>query len=174
MSAMLDPRYKSLLNSIQLNSAKDEVLKILNGDASCSSSVHSVSPSSHQESEDPPPKKSRFPHLTRVLEEKVKEGLQIASKRPHGELELEQFLEKVHAYPDDKDPLQFWVETREIYPTLTSVAFDILCIPGSFAPVERVFSIAGHVTTGKRNRLLGKNLEHENIMIKANKYYLYC
>ena len=138
MSAMLDPRYKSLLNSIQLNSAKDEVHKLLNGDASCSSSVHSVSPSSHQESEDPPPKKSRFSHLTRVLEEKVKEGLQRASKRPRGELELEQYLEKVHAYSDDKDPLQFWVETREIYPTLSSVAFDILCIPGSSAPVERV------------------------------------
>ena len=108
-----------------------------------------------------------------MLEEKIKEGLQRASKRPRGELELEQYLEKVHAYPDDKDPLQFWVETREIYPTLSSVAFDILCIPGSSAPVERVVSIAGHATTGKRNRLSGKNLEHQ-IMIKANKYYLYC
>ena len=157
-STLLDPRYKSLLNPVQLNSAKQEVLKLLNCDSSNSSSVHSASSSSCQELEEPPPKKkSWFSHLSKVLEEKVKESLQRASKRPHGGLdELEQYLEKVQTYPDDVESLQFWAEHREMYPALSSVAVDIL---STSAPVEGVFSTAGNATTGKRNRLSDKNLE---------------
>ena len=178
ISTMLDPRYKSLLNPIQLDSGKENTLMLLkdsNGDSSGSSSVHSGSPASgHQESEDQPPKKrSRFSHLSKLLEQKAKEGLQRASKRPHGGLELEQYLENVHSYPDEEEPLQFWVEHREMYPALSSLACDILSIPCSSAPVERVFSIAGHATTGRRNRLSDKNLERE-IIIRKNKDYLYC
>ena len=174
VSTLLDPRYKPLLNPVQLNSGKEEVLKLMkeaNGDSSASSAC-SGSPSSHQESEDAPPKKkSRFSHLSKVLEEKVKEGLKKASKQPPGGLQLEQYLENVHTFPDEKDPLEFWIENREAYPTLSSVAVDILSIPCSSAPVERVFSTAGNATTGKRNRLTDQNLERE-VLIRKNKDYL--
>ena len=53
----------------------------------------------------PPTKRSRFSHLSKLLEKKVKEGLKQASKQPPGGLQLEQYLENVHTYPDDKDPL---------------------------------------------------------------------
>ena len=83
-------------------------------DESSSSSFCSGSPS--QEAEDPPPKKrSRISHLSKVLEQKVKEGLKRASKQPPGSVQLEQYLENVQAYPDEKDPLESWVENRETY-----------------------------------------------------------
>ena len=56
VSTLLDPRYRPLLNPVQLKSGKEEVLKLMkhaNGDLSPSSAC-SGSPSSHQEAADPP------------------------------------------------------------------------------------------------------------------------
>ena len=44
---------------------------------------------------------------------------------------------------------------------LSLAAQEILVVPASSAPVERVFSTAGDATTGKRNRLKDFNLERE-------------
>ena len=173
-STLLDPRYKPLLNPTQLSSAKVELLKMLkdsNGSSSESSSVQSGSPSTRHHEDPPPTKKYRFSHLSKVLEEKAKEGLHKVSKRPPGELEMESYVENIHAYPDDNDPLSFWIQNQEKYPAMASVAFDVLTIPGSSAPVERVFSTAGHATMGKRNRLTDQNLERE-VIIRKNKKYL--
>ena len=62
---------------------------------------------------------------------------------------MESYVENVHAYPDDNDPLLFWIQNQEKYPAMASVVFDVLTIPGSSVPVERVFSTAGHATMGK-------------------------
>ena len=85
VSTMLDPRYKSLLNPTQVNHGKVELLKMLKdyscGDSSTGpSSSQSESPAQHVE-EPPPKKKSRFSHLSKLLEEKAKAGLHKASKR---------------------------------------------------------------------------------------------
>ena len=69
------------------------------------------------------------------------------------------------------DPLVFWASEKQTYPLLSEVAADILVIPGSSAPVERVFSSAGESTTGKRNRLKDENLERE-ILLRKNRQYL--
>ena len=129
---------------------------------SSSSSAHSGSPAAHQEEpEGPPPKKrSRFSHLTKVLEQKLREGLEKAAKHSCGELEWEQYMQAVHSVGDEDDPLSFWLEHQEAYPLLSSLALDVLCIPGSSAPVEGVFSTA---TSTKRNRLAGKSLEQESL-----------
>lgn len=37
---------------------------------------------------------------------------------------------------EEVDPMQFWIENEGTYPLLTSLAFDILSIPASSAPVE--------------------------------------
>ena len=73
---------------------------------------------------------------------------------------------------DDDDPLSFWVEQKDLYPLLFSLAVDIMSIPGSSAPVERIFSTAGDATIGKRNRLAHTNLERE-VLLKKNKGYMY-
>ena len=52
---------------------------------------------------------------------------------------MESYVENIHAYPDDDDPLSLWIQNQEMYPSMASCAFDVLTIPGSSAPVERVF-----------------------------------
>lgn len=55
---------------------------------------------------------------------------------------------------------------------MSDVAFDILTISASSAPIEREFSTAGHVSAGKRNRISGQNFERE-VLIKKNKSFLW-
>ena len=56
------------------------------------------------------------------------------------------------------------------YPLLAPLAQDLLSAPASEAYVERVFSVCGELTAGKRNRLT-KSLE-KRIILKMNlKYY---
>jgi hypothetical protein len=66
--------------------------------------------------------------------------------------------------------LKFWVMNANKYPLLAPLAQDLLSAPASEAYVERVFSVCGELTAGKRNRLT-KSLE-KRIMLKMNqKYY---
>jgi len=48
------------------------------------------------------------------------------------------------------DPLHFWAHRENIYDKLSSVAEDITSAPASQAYAERVFSVCGMLTTGRR------------------------
>jgi len=94
VATALDPRYKLLLNAVQLGSAKKELFKRLkeaakkkNGTSSTSDSESlSQDISITDRCEEPPTK--RFRHLNRVLEARVKEGLRQTSSLPQGGLRL--------------------------------------------------------------------------------------
>ena len=89
-----------------------------------------------------------------------------------GEQELQMYMTAgMSAVSNSLDPVSMWMEQSTKYPTLSTLAIDTLIIPGSSAPVERVFSTAGNATIGKRNRLADKNLERE-VLIRKNKDYL--
>ena len=70
----------------------------------------------------------------------------------------------------EDDPFDFW-NTIKNYPIITSIACDILSLPPSTAPMERVFSTSGESTSGKRNKLTDNNLERE-VLLRKNKKYL--
>ena len=70
------------------------------------------------------------------------------------------------------DALDFWVKSESLFPILSKLACDVLVVPASLAPVERIFSIVGNACIGKGNRLIGNNLERE-VLIKNNKDYLH-
>ena len=84
--------------------------------------------------------------------------------------ELEWYLSEPIAQ-ENEDPLDFWTTNQSKHPCLAPVAFDMLVIPTSSATVERVFSTAGIVTSGRRNHLQDKNLEGE-VLIKKNRNYV--
>lgn len=102
-----------------------------------------------------------------------KEGLKQKSKHPPGKSEIDRYFDSLEplAAADDADPFEYWLSQQATYPLLSSIAVDILTIPGSSAPVERVFSTAGESTMGKRNRLSDHNLERE-VLLRKNKHFL--
>jgi len=56
------------------------------------------------------------------------------------------------------------------YSLLAPLAEDLIAAPASEAYVERVFSVCGELTAGKRNRLT-KNLEARAFLKLNRKYY---
>ena len=64
--------------------------------------------------------------------------------------------------------VSFWIQREKKYHPLPLI---LLAIPSSSAPIERTFSTAGESSSGKRNRLMDKNLEQE-VLLHKNKAYL--
>lgn len=51
------------------------------------------------------------------------------------------------------DPLKWWKHHQDIYPNLSRMAKDHLCITATSVPSERLFSAAGDIITSRRNKL---------------------
>ena len=66
--------------------------------------------------------------------------------------------------------LDFWIVNEMKYPLLAALAQDLLSASASEAYVERVFSVCGELTAGKRHRLM-KGLEKRILLKMNNKYY---
>ena len=58
-----------------------------------------------------------------------------------------------------EEPLEYWINHKNVYPLLFKLAQQFLCTPASFVPSERVFSKCGEVVSKKRNRLSPKSVE---------------
>ncbi len=73
------------------------------------------------------------------------------------------------------DPISFWdshlFARNPAYNILPGIALDILAIPATTAPVERVFSHAGCALGLRRLRLTDVNLERE-VMMRFNKRFM--
>ena len=88
-----------------------------------------------------------------MIEQKFKEGMKRKSVNPPGYSEVERYFDAVESLADSTDPLLYWQNRILEYPLLSTVALDVLTIPESSAPIERVFSTTGESTGGKRNWL---------------------
>ena len=197
-STLLSPPYRKFLNSAQEVKAKYFLLELMISNrtdhegqlpqpmelessntlgSSSSDQFDNAADGNYeqsQEAEELPTK--RFKHLDRVskllereeLDDQESDEMQI-SKEEH---QLNDYM-KIKANSEDRrlDPFDYWVKRKEQFPSLSTVACDILATPASTAPVERIFSSGGEVTRGKRNRLTDKNLERE-IFLRRNKKYI--
>jgi len=61
--------------------------------------------------------------------------------------------------PRKECPLTWWNQNVQKYKYIAPLAVKYLCIPGSSAPSERAFSIAGITTNRLRCSLLPENVE---------------
>lgn len=81
-------------------------------------------------------------------------------------------LNEVHHYsgekliPRDKDPLLWWQEHEQTFPTLSRLAVKYLGIVATSVPAERIFSKAGEKESKTRSRLQGETV---NMMLFLNK-----
>lgn len=73
------------------------------------------------------------------------------SGTPHSE--LSKYLIEIRNGPPVVNALEFWRQRRSVYPLLTPVAEDLVAAPASQAFVERIFSLCGLLTAGRRNRM---------------------
>ena len=80
-----------------------------------------------------------------------------ASSSKSVEAELQSYLDLA---PTSHNPLKFWHENRKQFKRLYKVSRQILCAPASQPPVERLFSISGHILSQRRLRTSDKNFEN--------------
>lgn len=61
--------------------------------------------------------------------------------------------------PDYLDPLEFWKQKRDIFPSLFKVALKVLPVPATSVLSEQVFSGAGRIATSERIQLSAATVE---------------
>lgn len=87
------------------------------------------------------------------------------------EHQIEQYLSDVKNLLPSKqhssDAINYWIDKSSHWPGLFNVAIDVLSVPATSAPVERVFSRASYILAGKRHNLTDDRLESE-LFFKAN------
>jgi hypothetical protein len=64
----------------------------------------------------------------------------------------------------------FWKAREPGYPLLSKVALDLLSAPASQAYTERLFSVCGDLTAGKRNRMT--TALERRVFLKVNSKYM--
>ena len=153
LATILDPRYKlSWCQEDQQQPATDLLTAKFN----------ELSPPSTASTPSSPPKKKS--KLLRHLPSHRSQPT-AAQTTPH---EITSYL-TAPVMDEDSDPLQFWREHQQQYPTLSQLSRRYLAVPSSSAPVERLFSIAGKTFSKERGRLGDERFE-ELMFIKCNKH----
>ena len=121
-----------------------------------------LAPDATHSADQPPPVK-RFKLLSK--------DIRARSSTPSGtdvDAEVLSYISACQTYVGD-DGLAFWNSTSA-YPSLAPLAQDVLAAPASQAYVERVFSVCGDLTAGKRNRLC-KKLANRAFLKMNKKFY---
>lgn len=174
-ATFLTPAYCSLLNDHQNAKAKSFLQELMNDDEYDDGFTPFQESRIEKENDGPPLK--RFKHLNRVSDYLRNKNEERSTNTPltSAEEEIELYMSLKVKHTDEEmelDPLDYWIKAANKFPKLSPVACDIMCTPASSAPVERVFSISGEASQGRRNRLLDHNLERETLLRK-NKHYLH-
>ena len=77
-----------------------------------------------------------------MVNQRSKSGVAGSARRPHLILDLKAF-----------NPVAWWDNQKEVFPSLHLYAFDTLAIPAMSTECERVFSNTKKLITPERNRL---------------------
>ena len=97
-----------------------------------------------------------------LLDSQVSEKRKSKSATAHATVEVQRYLAESNICHGE-DPLKYWADHKHSFPTLYMFARDVLCIPASSVPCERVFSKAGEVVSKKRNRLGPGTVEKNSV-----------
>ncbi|XP_045477878.1 E3 SUMO-protein ligase ZBED1-like [Harmonia axyridis] len=106
--------------------------------------------------EEPPPIPQTSSQLTNVnvwaeFEKEIEKEM-VRNPTAASIIEIDKYLNEPLIKRTD-DPLQWWNESRLLYPNLYILMKRRLCVPATSVPCERVFSKAGQVINTKRSSL---------------------
>uniref|UniRef100_A0A8C5MWL9 BED-type domain-containing protein n=1 Tax=Leptobrachium leishanense TaxID=445787 RepID=A0A8C5MWL9_9ANUR len=147
-ASALDPRFKGLPFIL----TEEERLEIYRGVTEEAASLED-SPS--------PPKKKTSSLLMSLLGQSFSdnEGT-IEPKTPYAKAEEEmKRYRKEPSLPLTEDPLKWWCVHETIFPLLSQLSTQYLCIPGTNVSAERGFSTAGDVLMAKRSSLKPEHVD---------------
>ena len=88
------------------------------------------------------------------------------SEQDIGEAELSQYKKEPYINARE-NPLTWWRQNNERYPSLAILAKKYLCIPATSVLSERVFSTAGDIVTAQRSQLKSQQVDRL-IFLKKN------
>ncbi len=172
VATLLDPRFSVCLDDTLRRAAKIELLKLQKQNCFAQPEIIVDLSNQDQTGSDTAPSSNKKAKFLENLVTKKKIESKKASVSSPVEEEVERFLAMSFGLGLDGDPLEdWWVKNKSIFPRLFPVACDVLVIPATSAPSERVFSLAGYCSKEKKNRLSNDHLERE-VMLKSNKHFM--
>lgn len=71
----------------------------------------------------------------------------------------------------EENPLDWWRDNKDKYPTLAKLAKSYLCIPSSSTPSERLFSAAGNIASKKRASLSPEHVDMLTFLHSNSKFW---
>ena len=171
ISTYFNPAYKNVLSKQQEELAQVFIKQLISHQDQCEVPAETQiegNPTTNpipSRSDSGEPQAKRFKYLSRLHVSKLleeEESRENSATPDKHDLELNDYSLASTTIEEHKmDSLDYWVGKLKHYPVLAPIACDILAVPASTAPVERIFSTGGDATGGKRNRLTQKNLERE-------------
>ena len=161
---LLDPRFKEVcFTNAALVRAKRLLLSMMRA-LTQGDSVTSSASVVNDDQEDVPIKKKEC--LWDSFDElKKKKSTDLSTNQDKDEKELSLYCSA--EYIDRKEnPLGWWKGNKSHFPTLARIAREYLAIPAMSTPSARLFSAAGYISSQRRSRLSGENL---NQLVFLNK-----
>lgn len=164
LAAVLDPRFK--LRWCSDDTEKSHAIRLLSDatDAVISQTVAVNSSSTPANSQSPLPVAKK----AKVNEKSLFNFMAETDRCPEdiSSAKLDEYL-NAPCVPLDTNPASFWLSNKSKFPILAEVAHEVLSVPSSSSPVERLFSIAGKVFTPARCRLTDARFQ-ELMFIRCN------
>ena len=93
----------------------------------------------------------------RFIVSKLRTAQALATTAPDSPGDVKKYIQEVEGLGcggcQASEALEFWQQRKAIYSRLSPIAEDLVAAPASEAFVERIFSVAGMLSTGRRNRM---------------------
>ena len=116
--------------------------------------MHAESTSSEEEAET----RAKVPRLLAKYSHHRHRSGGVTSEKDTTRRQLVRYLQEASDSSPRFSVLQFWQEMAKKLPTLSKLAYKVLSVPASSAPVERVFSRGGIIMRPHRARLSAEML----------------
>jgi len=169
-AVLLQPEFSTLLNAAKL---------YICSEAATGQNLQETAPEGDDASTAPAPESSvpvtpktglgKFRFLSKQIQ--AAETTSSTTRNPQSPAnELTRYLIEVQGQTSVVDALDFWKQQKVGYPLLAPLAEDLISAPASEAFVERIFSVAGMLSAGRRNRM--KTSLEMRVFLKLNSRFL--